>query len=113
MELWQRVIKHESTHLISLKANLLLVFITLHAGSNGAASMPQVCIRMPSLLPGSSRVQNKTLMPVCYSADSAQQSRRLLAAEKAAGHDDFALRLCSEGGARSSPQRGVYPCVPS
>ena len=27
MELWQRVIKHESTHLISLKASLLLLLL--------------------------------------------------------------------------------------
>ena len=32
MELWQRVIKHESTHLISLKANLLILFILFICG---------------------------------------------------------------------------------
>ena len=53
MELWQRVIKHESTHLISLKANFLILFI-LSIFKQEATVLP-ACLRCVSARPACSQ----------------------------------------------------------
>ena len=53
MELWQRVIKHESTHLISLKANLLLMFIVFIFKQE--ATVLPACLRCAFVCPACSQ----------------------------------------------------------
>lgn len=52
MELWQRVIKHESTHLISLKAYLLLLFIVFILSRK---QQWPACLRCVSMCPACSQ----------------------------------------------------------
>ena len=100
MELWQRVMKHEAAHVISLK----VISWTLPVLSSEG---PKDCIWPCATcrLPVKDGAQSKC---ACFCAGVAQQSGWLPAAAQAAGRPDPALCFRPEGGAGSCSQRGMH-----
>lgn len=100
VELWQRVMKHEAVHVISLKVISWTLSILSSEGPN-FVHMALRCMQTACKDGALSEFAS-------FHAGAAQQSRCLPAAAQAAGRPDPALCFHPEGGARGRSQRGVH-----